>query len=189
MKQDTITIVSGLPRSGTSLMMQMLVAGGLPALTDGTRQPDENNPKGYFELEAVKHTREDASWLNETNGKCVKVVSILLYDLPRDRRYNIIFMTRNMEEILASQAAMLRVRNVHDTSKDEDMRRCFEAHLLKLERRLAEQENVTVFYCDYNELIRMPEHQAIKIRDFLDINLNTQAMMAVVDPKLHRQKK
>lgn len=184
-----ITIVSGLPRSGTSLMMQILEAGGLPALTDRIRTADRNNPRGYYELEAVKRTKEDASWLDNATGKCVKVVSLLLYDLPMDRRYNIIFMIRSMDEILASQAEMLKHRSKEDGRSDATMRLHFEAHLLKLERRLAEQGNVNVLYCDHNFLIKHPEQQAHVIQNFLDMEMNIPAMVAAVDPALHRQRK
>jgi hypothetical protein len=186
---DTITVVSGLPRSGTSLMMQMLVVGGMPALTDGTRQADGNNPKGYYELEAVKRTREDTSWLNSAPGKCVKVVSLLLYDLPADRQYRVIFMTRAMDEILASQSAMLKERNKRDGRDDDDMRQHFEAHLLRLERRLAEQANMGVLYCNYNALLKNPEQHARTIRDFLEVDLDIAAMAAVVDPAMQHQRK
>ena len=190
MKQPaTITIVSGLPRSGTSLMMQMLEAGGLPPLTDRIRTSDQNNPRGYYELEAVKQTREDATWLNNAGGKCVKVVSLLLYDLPMDRPYNVIFMIRSMDEILASQAAMLKHRGKEDGLSDATMRLHFETHLLKLERRLAEQGNVSVLYCDYNVLLKNPEQQAHVIQNFLDMKMDVPAMVATVDPALHRQRK
>mgnify|MGYP001577310805 CR=1 FL=1 len=105
MSDDTstvITVVSGLPRSGTSLMMQILEAGGLPVLCDGVRTPDANNPRGYYEYEKVKGMGRDASWIGEAEGKVVKVVSLLLYHLPPDHRYRVIFMTRRMDEILSS---------------------------------------------------------------------------------------
>jgi len=167
----------------------MLEAGGLPPLTDRIRVADQNNLRGYYELEAVKRTREDASWLDNATGRCVKVVSLLLYDLPMDRPYNVIFMIRSMDEILASQAAMLKHRNKEDGRSDVAMRLHFEAHLLRLERRLAEQCNVNVLYCDYDVLIRSPEQQAHAIQNFLDIKMDIAAMVSVVDPALYRQRK
>src|SRR4051812_40403893 len=107
MSDDFITIVSGLPRSGTSLMMQMLGAGGMQLLTDGQRAPDEHNSRGYFEHEAVKHSRKDLSWLNQANGKAVKVVHLLLAPLPLDRSYRVIFMLRDLQEVITSQRVML----------------------------------------------------------------------------------
>src|SRR5205809_5271301 len=98
-----IVVVSGLPRSGTSLMMQLLHAGGIPALTDHIRAPDTDNPRGYFEFERVKKVKEDAAWLPDARGKVVKMVSQLLYDLPATERYRVVFMERDLEEVLASQ--------------------------------------------------------------------------------------
>ena len=101
-KDETITIVSGLPRSGTSVMMQMLDAGGLPALTDHIRRADEDNPRGYYELEAVKKIKEDSSWLESCHGKVFKMVSLLLYNLPADKQYKVVFMKRDMDEMNVS---------------------------------------------------------------------------------------
>ena len=108
MPGNFVTIVSGLPRSGTSLLMQMLAAGGMQVITDGQRAADQHNPRGYFELEAVKHTRTDHSWLTRAEGKAVKVVHLLLPHLPSDREYRVIFMQRDLSEIIASQRAMLQ---------------------------------------------------------------------------------
>ena len=102
-----VTVVSGLPRSGTSLMMQMLAAGGVELLIDQIRRADADNPRGYFELEAVKRTRQDASWLDDAAGKAVKVIHLLLRDLPDDREYRVVMMSRDLDEVLASQQAML----------------------------------------------------------------------------------
>ena len=103
-----IVVVSGLPRSGTSLMMQMLQAGGMPLLTDGRRAADGDNPKGYCEFEPAKRLKDDASWLGAAEGRAVKLVSALLFDLPPERRYRVIFMTRDLDEVLASQRDLLR---------------------------------------------------------------------------------
>jgi hypothetical protein len=105
--ENFITIVSGLPRSGTSMMMQMLAAGGMPALADNLRQADEDNPRGYYEFERVKEVATDSSWLDEAEGKAVKMVYRLLYDLPADRSYRVIFMIRSLDEVIASQQVML----------------------------------------------------------------------------------
>lgn len=107
---STVVIVSGLPRSGTSMMMSMLKAGGMELLVDSQRKADDDNPKGYYELEKVKNLRHDNSWLNEASHKAVKVISILLYQLPEDIRYKIIFIKRNLDEVLASQQLMLERR-------------------------------------------------------------------------------
>src|SRR5215211_3521881 len=109
---EFLTIVSGLPRSGTSMMMRMLETGGLPVLTDHVRTPDDDNPNGYYEFEAVKQTKEDDSWLEGTEGKAVKMVYRLLYDLPADHSYRVLFMRRKLEEVLASQRVMLERHGV-----------------------------------------------------------------------------
>src|SRR6516225_5664390 len=93
---DAIIIVSGLPRSGTSLMMQMLDNGGVPVVTDNIRTADTDNPRGYYEFERVKKIKQDASWLPATRGKAVKMVSQLLYDLPPSEKYRIIFLERDL---------------------------------------------------------------------------------------------
>ncbi len=127
-----IIIVSGLPRSGTSLMMQMLEAAGLSILSDNERRADDDNPRGYYELEKVKALNRDNSWIDEAEGKVVKAISLLLYDLPADRQYKIVFMTRRMEEILASQSAMLQRRGEAEGPSDDRMRNYFEKHLADL---------------------------------------------------------
>ena len=187
MEWNRIAVVSGLPRSGTSLMMQMLVAGGLPALTDGIRQRDESNPRGYYELEAVKRTKRDPTWLDGAVGKCVKVVSVLLYDLPPDRRYKVVFMARPLDEVLASQAAMLKARGVRDKLDDTEMRRHFESHLAKLEKWLAGRANYEVMRCEYGAVLAEPATQAARVQTFLGADLDTTAMAAAVDLGLHRQ--
>src|SRR5713101_3371282 len=103
-----IIIVSGLPRSGTSLMMQMLENGGVEIVTDNIRAADTDNPRGYYEFEKVKKIKQDASWLPATRGKAFKMVSQLLYDLPTSEQYRIIFMERDLEEVLLSQEKMLQ---------------------------------------------------------------------------------
>ena len=188
-KAGVATIVSGLPRSGTSLMMQMLAAGGLPALTDGQRRADVSNPKGYYELEAVKRTREDSSWLERADGHCVKMISMLLYDLPPDRQYKILFMTRAIEEVLASQSAMLKDRKESQGPDDGTMRRHYETHLRKLEPWLKSQANMSVLYCSYNALVRNPREEAGRVLAFLALPLDVERMTASVDPELYRQRK
>ncbi len=119
-RQDVITIVSGLPRSGTSMMMSMLEAGGIGSVVDGIRKADDDNPKGYFEFERVKQLKKDSSWLVEATGKVVKVISQLLRDLPPSYQYKVIFVRRNINEILASQTQMLIRRGTHDKSVNHE---------------------------------------------------------------------
>jgi len=128
--RDFVTIVSGLPRSGTSMMMRMLDKGGLPVLADSIRVADEDNPRGYYEFEPVKKTAEDASWLEDAEGRVVKMVYRLLYDLPSNRRYRVIFMRRHMDEILASQKKMLVRKGMADNvPPDEEIAALFNSQL------------------------------------------------------------
>jgi hypothetical protein len=185
-----ITIVSGLPRSGTSLLMQMLAAGGLPALTDGRRGADEDNPRGYFELEAVKQTRRDASWLDRADGKAVKVVSHLLFDLPADRHYAVVFVLRPIPEILASQTAMLRRHGLTGAEVEEGkLAAAYEEHLEEVRMWLAGQPNFRVLYLNYGDVIQHPSSTAAQLGAFLGGGLDAGAMTAAVDPNLYRQRK
>jgi len=186
---DYVCIVSGLPRSGTSMMMNALEAGGMEVLTDHIRQADEDNPRGYYEFEPVKKTREDPSWLREAKGKAVKVIYRLLYDLPKEYRYRVIFMQRNLKETLESQNRMLR-RNGRpvDTIPEKKMLTLLAAELSKCERWLAVQPNFNVLYVDYRTMIEDGQKQARKINKFLDGGLDVKAMAAVVDPSLYRNR-
>lgn len=191
MNSETITIVSGLPRSGTSMMMKMLEAGGLEILTDNIRSADEDNPKGYYELEKVKQLdkSEDKSWLQSAQGKVIKIISQLLKSLPDNHTYKVIFMRRKMEEILASQKQML-VRRGEPTDRvsDEELGKLFEKHLLQIEEWLARQPNFDVLYVPYNEVLSNSAQYAKDINAFLGGGLDTAAMTTVVDKSLHRQR-
>ena len=185
-----ITIVSGLPRSGTSMMMKMLEAGGIPPLTDEIRTADADNPKGYYELERVKKLdKGDTAWLAETAGKVVKVISMLLQHLPAGYSYRIIFMERRLEETLASQRQMLIRRNEPtDAVSDEVLRTSFQKHLTQIKGWLAEQPHIQVLYVSYNDMLSDPAGQARRINQFLGQTLNEAKMAAVVDPDLYRQR-
>ena len=186
---DIITVVSGLPRSGTSMMMSMLAAGGMPVLTDSLRAADEDNPKGYFELERVKQLDKDSSWLAEARGKVVKIVSPLLKHLPAEYRYRIIFMHRNMEEILASQKQMLiRRGEPTDTVSDQKMAEMFRKHLFDVESWLGKQPNIKVCYVDYSRVLEGPLRYADIVDRFLGSELDTSKMAKVADQALHRQR-
>jgi hypothetical protein len=189
MDKETITIVSGLPRSGTSMMMKMLAAGGIEALTDNIRTADEDNPKGYFELERVKKLETDKEWLPEARGKAVKLISALLKNLPDDYTYNVVFMQRRMPEILASQRQMLiRRGEPADSVPDDKMAAMFEKHLAQVENWLSSRPNIRTIYVSYNETLTDPAKQIARISDFLGGGLNVEAMAAVVDQTLHRQR-
>ncbi|MEE8169976.1 MAG: sulfotransferase family protein [Phycisphaerae bacterium] len=188
--RNYVTIVSGLPRSGTSMMMKMLDAGGIAALTDNVRTADEDNPKGYFEFEAVKKTKKDPAWLERAGGMVVKMVHLLLLDLPLDREYRVIFMRRKLEEVVKSQNVMLE-RNGKDTGAlaDEQVMRVFRAQMDKVDLYAKENaRHLKMLDVNYNDLLADPRPAIQAVNEFLDGTLNTQAMATVVDPSLYRQR-
>lgn len=190
MVDDYVTIVSGLPRSGTSLMMQMLQAGGMQLLTDGRRTPDEHNPRGYFEYEGVKKSREDLSWLEEAVGKGVKVIHLLLPHLPTDRNYRVIFMLRDLEEVIVSQRVMLKQQGrPAATMTDASLAGVFEKQLATVRQWLADRPNFRVLYVKHRDVIDRPMDISMQINHFLNGNLRVADMAAVVDPVLYRQRK
>jgi hypothetical protein len=189
MDQEEIIIVSGLPRSGTSMMMQMLEAAGLRALTDNVRQADEDNPKGYFELEGAKSIARDTSWLPQARGKVVKMISALLRHLPAEYRYRIIFLRREMAEILASQRQMLLRRGEPAGDDDAKMAGLFERHLRQVESWISQQPNMRVLFVSYNEILKHRVEQAKALNQFMDNQLDVDAMLQVVDQALHRQRR
>ena len=188
--QPIVTVVSGLPRSGTSMMMKMLEAGGIPPLTDEIREADKDNPKGYYEFERVKKLDEgDTAWLEEAQGKAVKVISALLKYLPQGYTYKVLFMRRNMEEILASQRQMLiRRGEPTDEVSDEELMELFGKHLAQVQAWVDEQPNVDVLYVSYNEVMENPLAQVVRVNHFLGDTLDAESMVAVVDRVLYRQR-
>ena len=189
MNKEVITIVSGLPRSGTSMMMKMLEAGGMDILTDNIRKADEDNPKGYFEFEKAKELKKDASWLEDAKGKVVKIISALLEHLPDKYSYKIIFMHRNMEEILDSQRQMLiRRREPTEEVSDEKMEKMFLKHLQKIEKRLNKQSNMDVLTIHYNEVLKEPAKHSEIVNRFLGNTLNIKNITSVIDQALYRQR-
>jgi hypothetical protein len=184
-----VIIVSGLPRSGTSMMMRMLAEGGLPVLTDELRRPDDDNPHGYFELEVVRQLKEgNIHWLNDANGEVVKVISALLEYLPQDRQYNIIFMERDPKETLVSQKKMLDHRGQESRFTDEEMEQQFQKHLAAMKPWLVRQPNMDVLYVNYNALIVDAEKFCNRIAEFLGLPLNQSHMLAVPDELLYRNR-
>jgi len=185
-----IPIVSGLPRSGTSLMMSMLAAGGLDVLTDRLRIPDDDNPVGYFELEEVKKLiKGEHSWLAKSNGKAVKVISTLLPYLPHGYDYRIIFMHREMQEVLASQRKMPINRGENpDKISDDQMAEIFEKNLQQSERWINSQAHATRIDINYKQLIDNPRPLVAKINVFLGGGLDEDKMLGVIDPSLYRQR-
>jgi LPS sulfotransferase NodH len=189
--EQVVTIVSGLPRSGTSMMMKMLEAGGLPPMTDNIRTADEDNPKGYYEFERVKQLpKGDVAWLPDAQGKVVKVIAALLPHLPGGYQYRVIFMQREMSEVLASQRQML-IRRGEDPDKipDDVIAKLFEKHLKQVNEWVSQQPNVERLDVNYNEMLKNPQPFIEQIAAFLGGQLDTAKMATVVDPSLHRQRK
>lgn len=184
---DEITIVSGLPRSGTSLMMQMIDQGGIPALTDEIRTADRDNPKGYYEFEPVKRTKEDPSWLKTAQGKAVKMVSSLLYDLPPTYQYRIVFMRRNIDEILDSQEKML-TRLGRPVAHREQIASAFAVHLERLFDWLPTQSSMVLVEVSYNQLIDNPEAEVERLSCFLTSKVDPSKMLHCIDPSLYRNR-
>lgn len=182
-----ITIVSGLPRSGTSLMMQMLDQGGFPVLTDQIRAADPDNPNGYLEYEPVKNTRDDRSWLADARGKVVKLVSPLLYDLPATENYRVIFMERDLDEVLASQEKMLHRLN-RPAVPTEIMRESFLLHLDRIFAWLHDQPNMQTLKISYHQLLLDADACVRQICDFLDNRPVPAKMLAAIDRSLYRNR-
>lgn len=189
MDSDSVTIVTGLPRSGTSMMMRMLEAGGMRVLTDNLRTADEDNPRGYYEFEPVKQIESDASWLEDAQGKVVKMVAALLKHLPPEYAYRIVFMRRRLEQVLASQRRMLERRGEPaDKVSDEKMAALYRKHLQRIDDWLSDQPNVEVLYVDYGDVLADPICEAQRVSLFFDRSLDEDRMAAVVEPALHRQR-
>lgn len=184
-----IFIVSGLPRSGTSMMMKMLAEGGLPIMTDEKRVADDDNPNGYFELELVKQMAGgNTAWLKDAGGKVVKVISSLLEYLHPEYFYKVVFMEREIKEILASQRKMLSHRNESSQVDDVEMEEQFRKHLAIVKSWLVRQPNMEVLYVNYNELLSDPGPFCRQIVDFLQVSLNKEGMLSIPNRQLYRNR-
>lgn len=185
--ESEIIIVSGLPRSGTSLMMQMLERGGIELVTDQVRIADADNPRGYYEFEKVKKLKQDASWLPEARGKAIKVISQLLYDLPAGESYRILFMERDLDETLTSQERMLERLGRKPAPRDQ-MRESFRTHLDRLHTWLGQHIYMKVLRVDYNRLIEDALAGTQEVSTFLDGRLEATKMASAIDPELYRNR-
>ena len=183
-----ITIVSGLPRSGTSLMMQMLAAGGFPILTDQERKPDIDNPRGYYEWEPVKLLPKQPNRIDEAEGKAVKVISELLFALPRGRDYKLIFMERPLPEVLASQDEMLKRRGSSDLVDHALLTQAFREHMQQVISWLELRTEIPICRMGFRKVLRDPSGSAQTICDFLEVNLNKEAMARAVEVSLYRNR-
>jgi RNase adaptor protein for sRNA GlmZ degradation len=188
MSSAEIIIVSGLPRSGTSLMMQMLEKAGIDVLADHIRAADPDNPRGYLEFERVKKTKEDSSWLPAARGKAVKMISQHLYDLPSTESYRVLFMDRDLEETLASQEKML-VRRGQPVAPRERIREAYLVHLERLHEWLGRQPNFSVCRIRYDALMSRALEMAEQVRQFLGGRGDPALMAAAVDPALYRNRR
>ena len=196
--EDTIIIVSGLPRSGTSMMMAMLGAGGIPLMTDTVRRADSDNPHGYFEYEPVKRLRTDASWIPMARGKALKVVSPLLTALPSNCRYAVLFMERNLEEVLTSQRAMLEksaaarltAEGLDDgpsPRREDRLKAAYIKHLREVRQWLSTCHNMHVLDVSFTAVLENPGNAVRRIARFLAVPLDEPAMALAVDAGLRRQ--
>lgn len=184
-----IAIVSGLPRSGTSLMMQMLVAGGMTPLSDGGRAADFDNPRGYLEWERIKQLPNDPGCIAEAEGKVVKVISRLLLPLPAGHDYRVIFMQRPLPEVLASQDQMMRRRGTYKEGANRAaMAAAFDKHLREVYAWLDGKASVKSIRIAYHDALEQPEEISRKIAEFLGISLNLQAMIQQVDASLYHNR-
>lgn len=186
-----IILVSGLPRSGTSMLMLMLKEAGLTIVCDHLRTADEDNPKGYHELERVKELdkTEEKSWLKNHRGEVIKIISFLLQDLPDNVNYKVIFMRRDLDEVLRSQNKMLeRNGNAGTDASDEKMHKNYDMHLRKVFYRLNRAPNFQVLYVDYPSVVANPRHEAGRISEFLGGGLDAEKMANAVDSSLYRNR-
>ncbi|MEM7409529.1 MAG: sulfotransferase [Myxococcota bacterium] len=189
---EPLVVVSGLPRSGTSMMMRMLEAGGVPILSDGEREADVDNPKGYFELERIKdlENETDKSYLQAGRGKAVKAISFLIKDLPDDNDYRVIFMRRDLDEVLASQKKMIDRLDQGDTSaEDEAMREAFRNDIVRVRLYCRNHENFELIEVHYKQAVEDPAAVAQEVNAFLDGKLDETAMREAVDASLYRNRR
>ncbi len=181
----TIYIVSGLPRSGTSMLMQILEAGGIEIFTDEKREPNKDNPRGYYEYEKVKSLEKDNSWVGKSQGKAIKVIAQLLKYLPDEFEYKIIFMHRNVDEVIMSQQKMLGKDPEENLPRVKEI---FEEQVKEALNLIEQKDNMEVLEVDHRNVIKNTEEVVSKIQKFLDLDMDTKAMTDVVDPSLHRNK-
>jgi len=187
-----IVVVSGLPRSGTSLMMQILARAGWPVLCDQQRPADASNPRGYYEFDPVRRSLHDVSWVGGARGRAVKVIHALLPALPPEPGYRVLLMQRAMEEVLASQQAMLERMGqaASATVPHERLAALFARQLEQTRRLLDERPCFEWIEVDHARLLRTPEIEIRRVAAFLDLELTGDRTLAAladcVEPSLHR---
>jgi hypothetical protein len=188
---EPIVVVSGLPRSGTSMMMKMLEAGGVPIMTDAIRTADVDNPKGYYEYERVKELEKetDKSYVREGRGKALKVISFLLKELPDDNFYRIVFMRRDLTEVISSQNKMLDRRGEQSITDDEMMAEAYRNHLAAVRILVRKRPNFEILEVRYDAAVKQPKEAARAVNEFLGGTLDEKAMVAAVDAELYRNRR
>jgi predicted AlkP superfamily phosphohydrolase/phosphomutase/tetratricopeptide (TPR) repeat protein len=187
--KQIITVVSGLPRSGTSLMMQLLVAAGRAALTDGKRGADTDNPLGYYEFEQVIDMARDTAWIPQARGKVVKIVAQLLPYLPRTEHYQIVFMERDLSEVIASQRAMLARQERRGAELDETkLAETYTTQVAWLHRELAARPELRLWFVNYHDLLTQGDQVLPPLAEFLGAPFDVVAAARAVHPELRRQK-
>jgi len=188
---EEVIVVSGLPRSGTSMMMKMLDATGLPIMTDHQRAADQDNPKGYFEYARVKDLAEetDKSWVRDARGKVLKVISHLLEALPDDNFYRVILMRRDFDEIIASQNKMLVRRAEENPIEDAAAKEAYIRHLVDVRFMVRKRPNFEMVEVHFTQALQAPQTFVAEVSAFLGGSLDTDAMITVVDPDLYRNRK
>ncbi len=188
---EPITVVSGLPRSGTSMMMKMLEAGGMPILADGERRADVDNPKGYYEYERIKDLEKetDKSYLAEGRGKAVKVISFLIKDLPDDNAYKVIFMRRDLDEVLTSQDKMIDRLGTDDAGVErEAMKEAYRNDIVRTRLLCRKKTNFELIEVQYAATVSDPAKTAHEVNAFLGHRLDEAAMREAVDASLYRNR-
>lgn len=187
---EPVIVVSGLPRSGTSMMMRMLDAAGLPIMTDHERSADEDNPKGYYEYERVKdlENEPDKSWVRTARGKVLKVISHLLKDLPDENQYRVIFMRRDLDEVVASQNKMLERRGEDNPLDDQATKDYYLRHIVQVRFLTRNRDHIELHEASYAEALTEPEEFARKIVEFVGLPVDEVAMAGVVDKQLYRNR-
>lgn len=188
---EVVTIVSGLPRSGTSMMMQAIVAGGVAPFADEKRAADSDNPRGYYEHEKATQLARDASWIPEARGKVVKIVAQLLSFLPRGPqtpKYRVVFMDRDLREIVRSQRAMLdRLGKSGGRLEPAKMMTTLDAQVAQIERWMRQRPDVECLFVDYARVLADPAREMARVAEFLG-GADAAAMAAAIDPSLRRQR-
>lgn len=177
---DFITIVSGLPRSGTSLMMQMLEAGGIPLLTDGVA--------GHYEFAPVHRTRHDCSWVQQAPGKAVKVIYALLRHLPAGFQYRLVLMRRDPDEVPFSHTVMLRRIGTPGVAPLPDrMANAFAADLAGVLAEIARRPEFQLLEVDFRACLQDPAGVAARLNSFLGGTLDAEIAARIPDPGLDRR--